>query len=116
MFLRLTQICIAELFTIDKKTGIISAIRAHELSGEVHLVIEVTDRKGNTSSSDHFDRTGVYIQIFPGNFRKPEFKFPNRVNSTLPAVEVKKIISYQPKGLHWTTIDNLFISLFIVLV
>lgn len=78
------------LFDIDSKNGVIRASRAHEDAGEHRLTVEVSD-KGDYESGEenHIDRTEVLVKILPGNFRKPEFKFPNQVNSTLPAIEVR---------------------------
>jgi len=78
------------VFDIEPRTGVIRATRAHEDAGEFQLIVQVTDRKGDMSGNDHYDRTGIRIRILPGNFRKPEFKFPNRVNSTLPVLEVRR--------------------------
>ncbi|CAL8113890.1 unnamed protein product [Orchesella dallaii] len=75
------------IFEIDRSSGIVRASQAFEKSGEFRLVIEITDKEEINAVPDHYDQAGVLIQILPGNFRKPEFLFPNKVNSTLVALE-----------------------------
>lgn len=71
----------------------IRAAQAFEKSGEFRLVVEITDKEEVNAVPDHYDQAGVLIQVLPGNFRKPEFLFPNKVNSTLVALEVSLSIT-----------------------
>ncbi|CAG7728421.1 unnamed protein product [Allacma fusca] len=73
------------IFNIDPTSGIIRADRAYAKSGDYRLVVEVTDSE--TELPAHFDRSGVLISVLPGNFRRPEFTFPNKVNWTLLTME-----------------------------
>lgn len=70
----------------------IRAAQAFEKSGEFRLVVEITDKEEVNAVPDHYDQAGVLIQVLPGNFRKPEFLFPNKVNSTLVALEVSLLM------------------------
>jgi len=94
-------VLLAALFEIDAATGIIRASQAFEKSGEFKLVVEIVDVDLSSNAvQDHHDRAGVTIEVLAGNFRKPEFMFPNKVNSTLKTFEVwaslaMNILSFQ---------------------
>lgn len=82
---------VSGIFEIDQETGIVRAAQAYEKAGEVNLIVGVDDVGGVASDSDlHSDRTSLFVQILPGNFRKPEFLFPNKMNSTLIAIEASQ--------------------------
>lgn len=77
------------IFEIDAETGVLRAAQAYEKAGEMSLSIQVDDVGGDKElMGDHTDKTTVLVQILPGNFKKPEFLFPNKINSTLVADEV----------------------------
>ncbi|XP_021944400.1 cadherin-87A [Folsomia candida] len=76
------------IFEIDAETGVLRAAQAYEKAGEMSLSIQVDDVGGDKElMGDHTDKTTVLVQILPGNFKKPEFLFPNKINSTLVADE-----------------------------
>jgi len=79
---------ISGIFEIKADNGVIKATQTFEKPGEVILSVEVTDQGEVAFSDTHIDTTKVTIHILPGNFKKPEFLFPNKINSTLLAVEV----------------------------
>jgi hypothetical protein len=87
-FLFLSTIFSLGIFEVDQETGIVRAAQAFEKEGEVNLLIEVNDVGALAADNEHSDNTSVLIQILPGNFKKPEFLFPNKINSTLIALEV----------------------------
>ena len=84
---------------IDQSSGIISASRAFDKAEDIRVVIEVTDTMTNESTA-HYDRSGVLIQVLPGNFRRPEFVFPNKVNWTLltPESNAQEIEEFHSSG------------------
>jgi hypothetical protein len=71
---------------------VIRAAQAFEKADEARLIVEISDQGEVAFSNEHVDRTEVFVQILPGNFKKPEFLFPNKINSTLIAVEVLLVI------------------------